>query len=156
MKTRLLIVVLSVFFVTTMSSAYAGVDGKKPTKLLKKFADRVTSHDVKGMLALIDGSYKQVQLIGTLKNDTAKFINEMLCGYNATDNKTFMCGQLSDVKKCTYMKTGEFDSETNSPAYASVNFRVDTFDGRKIKLSLIVVRITTTTGTLFRIAGAVG
>jgi len=137
-------------------SAQAESTGKKPTKLLKKFAARVESHDVKGILTLLDGSYKQVQLIGTHKNDTTRFISELFCGYNAADNKTFVCAKLSDIKKCSFMKLGKFDSDTKSPAYASVNYRLETFDGQKIKISLVVVRITTSTGLLFRLAGAVG
>ncbi len=150
-----LVMALWVFAGVTQSASAESME-KKPTKLLKKFAARVTSHDLKGILVLLDGSYKQVQLIGTHKNDTSKFINELFCGYSTADNKTFMCATLNEVKKCTYMKMGEFDSETNSPAYASVNYRIDTNDGRKIKISLLVVRITTSTGVLFRLAGAVG
>lgn len=135
---------------------HAESTGKKPGKLLKKFAARVEAHDVKGVLALLDGSYKQVQLIGTNKNDTTKFINELFCGYSTADNKTFMCAKINDIKKCSFMKLGKFDSETKSPAYASVNYRIDTYDGQKIKISLVVVRITTSTGVLFRLAGAVG
>jgi len=137
-------------------SALAENTGKKPTKLLKKFAARVEAHDVKGILTLLDGSYKQVQLIGTNKNDTTKFISELFCGYSTADNKTFICAKLSDIKNCVFMKIGKFDSDAKSPAYASVNYRIDTFDGQKIKISLVVVRITTSTGTLFRLAGAVG
>ncbi|HBG69248.1 MAG: hypothetical protein A2W93_04090 [Bacteroidetes bacterium GWF2_43_63] len=137
-------------------AAHAETTGKKPTKLLKKFAARVESHDVKGILTLLDGSYKQVQLIGTNKNDTTKFISELFCGYSTVDNKTFMCVKLSDIKKCSFMKLGKFDSDTKSPAYASVNYRIDTYDGQKIKINLVVLRITTSTGVLFRLAGAVG
>jgi len=136
-------------------SATANVSGGKPGKLLKKFASRVEMHDVKGMLALVDGSYKQVQLIGMHKNDTTRFINELMCGNNTADN-VFSCVKLNDIKSCDLMKVGKFDSDTNSPAYASVTYKVETYDGKKIKVSLVVVRITTSTGTLFRIAGAVG
>ena len=136
--------------------AFAESTGKKPSKLLKKFADRVENHDIKGILALLDGSYKQVQLIGMHKNDTTRFINELFCGYSTADNTTFMCAKINDIKKCSLMKLGKFDSETKSPAYASVNYRIDTYDGLKIKISIVVVRITTSTGVLFRLAGAVG
>lgn len=154
---RVLQILFAAILVCSFSfSAVAESNGKKPTKLLKKFADRVESHDVKGILALLDGSYKQVQLIGTQKNDTTRFINELFCGYSTSDNKTFICTNLSDIKKCAFMKLGKFDSDTKSPAYASVNYRIETFDGKKVKISLVVVRITTSTGVLFRLAGAVG
>jgi len=156
MKKNVLLLLLSLTFGTLSIQGNAATDGKKPTKLLKKFADRVESHDVKGILALIDGSYKQIQLIGTHSNDTVKFIGELFCGYNAADNSTFTCVALSDIKKCVFLKLGDFDSKTNSPAYASVNYRVETFDGKKVKINLTVVRITTSTGVLFRLAGAVG
>ncbi|HPB03091.1 MAG TPA: hypothetical protein PLZ67_09065 [Bacteroidales bacterium] len=156
MKKILLISFAFVLLGSLSMSAYAESNGKKPTKLLKKFAARVEAHDVKGVIALLDGSYKQVQLIGMHKNDTAKFVNELFCGYSTADNKTFICANISNIKKCSFMRLGKFDSDTKSPAYASVNYRIDTFDGQKIKISLVVVRITTSTGVLFRLAGAVG
>lgn len=156
MKKIALLLVLSLTLGAFSTQLNAATNGKKPTKLVKKFADRVESHDIKGILALIDGSYKQIQLIGTHKNDTSKFISELFCGYSTSDNSTFICAGLNDIKKCVFMKLGDFDSKTNSPAYASVNYRIETYDGKKIKINLTVVRITTSTGVLFRLAGAVG
>lgn len=129
---------------------------KKPKKLLKKFASRVTNHDLKGILVLLDGSYKQVQLIGTLDNDTTIFINELLCGYSMNDEKKFICSKLNEVKKCSFLKCGKFDSETNNPAYASATFKIETNGGLKIKISLVVVKHRTDTGVLYRLAGGVG
>jgi hypothetical protein len=150
--------IITCFLISSFSfNVSADSNGKKPTKLLKKFASRVESHDINGIMALLDGSYKQVQLVGLNQNDTIKFINELFCGYSTSDNKTFKCAKISDIKKCTFMRIGKFDSETNSPAYASVNYRIDTYDGDKIKISLVVVRIITGSGgILFRLAGAIG
>ncbi|PLW92393.1 MAG: hypothetical protein C0592_11050 [Marinilabiliales bacterium] len=151
---KILIALLAVGFISF--NAMADTDAKKPNKLLKKFATRVTNHDTKGILVLLDGAYKQVQLIGTLENDTTKFINELFCGYDLKNESNFVCFKLSEIKKCSFWKCGKFDNESNNPAYASATFKVENYAGVKIKVTLVVVKHTTSTGFLFRVAGAVG
>ena len=55
---------------------YFSVVCRKSEKHIENFAKRAEKHNVNGVLALIDGSYKQVQLIGMLKQDTTQFLNE--------------------------------------------------------------------------------
>lgn len=151
---KILIALLAIGFISF--NVMADTNGKNPTKLLKKFAARVTSHDTKGILVLLDGAYKQVQLIGTLDNDTTRFIDELFCGNDLNNESGFVCFKLSEIKKCSYWKCGKFDSETNNPAYASATFKVENYAGLKIKVTLVVVKHTTSNGFLFRVAGAVG
>ena len=150
-------IVFAILALTLISfNSMADTNAKKPKKLLKKFATRVTDHDLKGILVLLDGSYKQVQLIGTLDNDTTQFIDELFCGYELKNESNFKCMKLSEIKKCSFWKCGDFDSETNNPAYASATFKLEDYAGLKIKVTLVVVKHTTSTGFLFRVAGAVG
>lgn len=151
---KILFAVLALTFISFNSMA--DTDAKKPKQLLKKFASRVSSHDLKGILVLLDGSYKQVQLIGTLDNDTTKFIDELFCGYELKNESNFKCMKMSEIKKCSFWKCGDFDSESNNPAYASATFKLEDYAGLKIKVTLVVVRHTTNTGYLYRMAGSVG
>lgn len=150
-------IVFALLALTLISfNSMADTNAKKPKKLLKKFATRVTNHDLKGVLVLLDGSYKQVQLIGTLDNDTTQFVDELFCGYDLKNESSFKCMKLNEIKKCSFWKCGDFDSETNNPAYASATFKLENYAGLKIKVTLVVVKHTTSTGFLFRVAGSVG
>lgn len=149
MKTRILIFT---FFLSLISLPCLA--GDSPKSLAKDFADRVEAHDIKGVLALVDGSYKQVQLIGMHKNDTTRFMNELFCG-SVSGSSNFRCVAFSEVKKCEVKKIGKF-SENGSQAFAQVSFEITANNGETALVQLTMVKIVNSKKTLYRFAGAVG
>jgi hypothetical protein len=141
-----------VFSVGIISQSYA----ENPKSILKNFAKRAEKHNVNGVLALIDGSYKQVQLIGILKQDTTQFLNELFCGKNIKDDSKFKCVGFNDIKKCTFTGMKKIKTPDINKIYANAYFKVETNAGEVYKVQLFLVRIQRSTDSLYRIAGAVG
>lgn len=141
-----------VFSVGIISQSYA----ENPKNILKNFAKRAEKHNVNGVLALIDGSYKQVQLIGMLKQDTTQFLNELFCGHDVKDASVFKCVAFNDIKKCTLSSMKKIKTPDINKIYANVYFRVETNAGDVYKAQLFLVRIQRSNDSLYRIAGAVG
>lgn len=128
--------------------------GDNPKSIANEFAKRASAHDLKGVLALVDGSYKQVQLIGMHKNDTTSFINEFFCG-NIDGSKEFRCIAFSEVKSCEVEKVGKF-VENGSQSFAQVTFEVKANNGDEVLVQLTMVKIVTNKKALYRLAGVVG
>ena len=94
------------FVILSTIFSFRSFAGDSPKSIAAEFAKRAEAHDLRGLLALIDGSYKQVQLIGMHKNDTTSFINELFCG-NVNDSKEFRCVAFTEIKSCEVEKVGK-------------------------------------------------
>ncbi len=149
MKTQFLIFTLFLSIFTMQTFA-----GDNPKSIAKEFANRVEAHDLKGVLALVDGSYKQVQLIGMHKNDTTRFMNELFCG-SVSGSSNFRCVAFTEIKECEVEKIGKF-AVNGSQSFAQVSFEITANNGEEMIVQLTMVKIVNSKKTLYRLAGAVG
>lgn len=128
-----------------------------PTKVLKQFAERATNADWSGVLTLLDGNYKQTQLIEFHKGDTMRFLNELFCGTLKSDPSKFICPGIAKVLKVKYAGCGKTIKESEVLTRAEAKFSVTTRDGQVFIMKLSVLGHTQGSGkTLYRLAGAVG
>ncbi|MCX7697604.1 MAG: hypothetical protein N2Z72_07945 [Bacteroidales bacterium] len=126
-------------------------DGKK---IAKKFAMQVTEKNIKKTMSLLDASFKQVQLIGLLNNDTLAFLNKLFCDKNQGGT----CVKFDEISKCTFKRVGKFTASNLDYAMAPVVFYVKTKNGITFEVNLMLVRYFSggKKKFIYRIGGPVG
>jgi len=147
---------LITFLLVIMGSSQERV-GHEGRKVLKLFAKRVSTHDVKRTMVLIDGSFKQIQLINILKNDTLSFLNNFFCGKTA-ENNSVNCANFMDIKECKFKHAGYFMQKDKNFAMAPVIFTITLKSGIVFDTQLMLLRYSNAGKKkfLYRLAGIVG